>query len=122
MMIKLKMLGVAAAISLALVACDNQATDRDQAAEESFNTMDAEKSVLITVPGDISELPDQQQVEEPSAMPPQPSAQQPMDKDTMEHPEQQSAMDPAFDIADDDFEADELMTIDLFADDETDAS
>jgi type IV secretory pathway VirB10-like protein len=135
MMIKLKMLGAAAAMSLALVACDNQANDRDQAAEESFNGMDAEESVLITVPGDISEPPEQQQAQEPSAMPPQPEQRQSMDKDTMEHPEQQpmdedmmqhpdqqSAMDSPFDMASDDFDVDELTIIDLFSDNEADAS
>jgi uncharacterized lipoprotein NlpE involved in copper resistance len=131
MMIKLKMLGAAAAISLALAACDNQANDRDQAAEESFNAMDAEESVLITVPGDIAEPAEQQQ--EPSAMPSQPSQQQPMDdtmehpeqqpmdEDMMEHPDQQSAMDSPFDMASDDFEVDELTIIDLFGDNEADA-
>ena len=119
MMIKLKMLGAAAAISLALAACDNQASDRDQAAEESFNAMDAEESVLITVPGDMAEPPEQQQPMDDTMEHPE---QQPMDEDMMEHPDQQSAMDSPFDMASDDFEVDELTIIDLFGDNEADAS
>ncbi|NKB47025.1 MAG: hypothetical protein GKR77_04480 [Legionellales bacterium] len=68
-MIKLAILG--AAMSLALVACSNQADNRDQMTDDSFDGTVTEESVLITVPEDISQPP--QEPQQPQSMPDQPS-------------------------------------------------